>query len=70
MNERREPFCPLDVPDEVWKAVAANYDSEWSPAPNYHVEYRDARVAYRATLRWLDCVTCTPDEFYRNTKET
>lgn len=51
----REPICPLDVPESIWLAVAQAYDTdEWDPAPNYHIEYRDCRNAYLATLVYLE----------------
>ena len=41
------PLCPADLDPDVWAAVAANYDSPtgWEPGPEYHAEYRDARIA-------------------------
>ena len=43
----RGPLCPADLDPDVWAAVAVNYDSptEWEPGPEYHAEYRDARIA-------------------------
>ena len=47
-------LCPLDVPEVVWQAVAQQFaNDEWLPAPNYHVEYRDCRLAYQATLKYV-----------------
>jgi hypothetical protein len=58
---KRGPMCPLDVPKEVWNAVAEEYNEKtftgtdmWLPAPNYHAEYRDCRTAYLATLKLLE----------------
>ena len=49
-----KPLVPMDLPEEVWDAVAANYNAEWPPSPNCHAEYRDARVAVEAfkVLLW------------------
>ena len=51
-----KPVVPMDVPEPVWNAVANLYPDQtehgWTPAPNHHVEYRDCRTAYIATLRF------------------
>lgn len=51
---QRGPLCPADLDAEVWAAVAANYPgADWAPGPNYHVEYRDARIAAQMMMRKL-----------------
>ena len=63
-----KPLVPMDLPEEVWKAVAANYGGDWSPAPECHAEYRDARVAvetYKARLRKILFEDATLNNEYR-----
>lgn len=55
-----QALCPEDVPEEVWQAVASQYEADWSPGPNYHVEYRDCRLAYQATLKYVFGDTSEP----------
>lgn len=52
---RNGPMCPADLDPDVWAAVAANYpDADWSPGPEYHAEYRDARTAALAVQSDVD----------------
>lgn len=51
---RRGPLCPADLDPEVWVVVASRYPRTlWTPAPEYHPEYRDARDAAEAATRRL-----------------
>jgi len=56
LDKYSKPKVPMDVPEPVWNAVANLYPDQtehgWTPAPNHHVEYRDCRTAYIATLRF------------------
>lgn len=50
----RQPMVPLDVPEMVWCAASSHYrEEQWTPAPNYHAEYRDVRAAFHATCAYL-----------------
>jgi len=56
LDKYSKPKVPMDVPEPVWNAVENLYPDQteygWTPAPNHHVEYRDCRATYIATLRF------------------
>lgn len=49
------PLCPADLDPRAWATVAALYeDADWSPGPEYHTEYRDARAVAAAMQSEVD----------------
>jgi len=69
LDKYSRPRVPMDVPEPVWNAIANLYSDQtehgWTPAPNHHVEYRDCRAAYIATLQYV-AEQVNPDKLDRS----